>query len=626
MSPAPSPRRAGANAFYFAIPLALLCIAVYWQALGTWFHMDDFAWLGLPLDVRSSGLLRTLFHPEAQGTVRVFSERIPFLLFTSIFGINTAPFKILIFMAQFVNLTLIALLARRLTGDTLAGFIAATAFLFNSALTAPMAWVSAGNEILWTTVVLLSFWFLLRYIDTGRTRYNAYQWIVFLLGFGVLELNVVYPAIATFYTFCCGRRYLKSTLLLWIPSILFAVLHFTLIPKTGGDIYRMYVDSGIVLTFVKYIAWAAGPSRIGGLIDPGLRWAGYTVTALVAAALVIFVATRRNWLVAFLCGWFVIVIAPVLPLKNHVTDYYLTTAIVGPCILAGWAFSSARKTSRLLTVVASVVLAAYCAGHYIEYRNLVDWRYKNSRRLRDALYGIDAAYRKSPREMVLLAGVDWDLFAAGFNDNPFRLLGIRHIYLVPGSETQLATPDPPRGVEQYKLSPNDAARALAQNAALVLSVSDDRVVDVTQAYSAIARSQNTVQQSRTVDVGLPSFASSTESGWYPTENGFRWMGPRATVHIAGPQSASGELTVSGYVPAAVVASGPIHITIAANGTKLKTYALSKGDEPFELKFRLPPSLAGKPVIELVASVDRTITLPGDERQLGLIFGKFSIDQ
>ena len=39
--------------------------------------------------------------------------------------------------------------------------------------------------------------------------------------------------------------------------------------------------------------------------------------------------------------------------------------------------------------------------------------------------------------MVLLSGVDNDFFWSGFYDDPFRLIGIKEIYLAPGSEAAI---------------------------------------------------------------------------------------------------------------------------------------------------------------------------------------------
>ena len=59
-------------------------LLLYWRVPITWFVNDDFAWLGLPLEVHHArDLLSVLFAPRAQGTVRFLGERLFFLVFSS---------------------------------------------------------------------------------------------------------------------------------------------------------------------------------------------------------------------------------------------------------------------------------------------------------------------------------------------------------------------------------------------------------------------------------------------------------------------------------------------------------------------------------------------------------------
>ena len=216
--------RTFATAAYCFIP-PLLCFVIYRRGLTAWFQADDFAWLNLRLQVHDArSLLHALFAPMAQGTIRPWSERGFFLAFESIFGVNAMPFRICVFLTQCVNLTLLAAVTRRLTGSRLAGLCAAILWIVNNAQAWPMVWSCVYNQILCGFFLMSAFWFLLRYIETGRRRYYLWQWILFLLGFGALEINVVYPALAALYTFLCARNFFRSTLPLFLPSALFTVV------------------------------------------------------------------------------------------------------------------------------------------------------------------------------------------------------------------------------------------------------------------------------------------------------------------------------------------------------------------------------------------------------------------
>ena len=67
---------------YYGLPM-LFCLVVHWLALKIWFFGDDFAWLGLRLELHTPrDLIHVLFSPQAEGTVRTLSERLFFLVFS----------------------------------------------------------------------------------------------------------------------------------------------------------------------------------------------------------------------------------------------------------------------------------------------------------------------------------------------------------------------------------------------------------------------------------------------------------------------------------------------------------------------------------------------------------------
>ena len=112
----------------YLLPCVVL-FAVHYNALRTWFLMDDFAWLGLRLEYYTPrDLIGILFQPRAQGTVRVLSERLFFLVFSSLFGMKAGPFHYWVFATQCGSLIFASAIVRRLSGSLLAGVAAATAY------------------------------------------------------------------------------------------------------------------------------------------------------------------------------------------------------------------------------------------------------------------------------------------------------------------------------------------------------------------------------------------------------------------------------------------------------------------------------------------------------------------
>jgi hypothetical protein len=176
---------------------------LFWFAfdgLKTWFVADDFAWLGLIRNVHSlRDILTVLFAPAAQGTVRPWSERGFFLLFESLFGLDSLPFRICVFVTVAADIALVSWLARRIAGSRVAGFLAPILWTVNTALVTVLSWSSAYNEALCSLFLLVSIACFIRYVETGRRAFWWLQLVVFTLGFGALEVNVVYPALAAAY-------------------------------------------------------------------------------------------------------------------------------------------------------------------------------------------------------------------------------------------------------------------------------------------------------------------------------------------------------------------------------------------------------------------------------------------
>ncbi len=122
--------------------------------------------------------------------------------------------------------------------------------------------------------------------------------------------------------------------------------------------------------------------------------------------------------------------------------------------------------------------------------------------------------------------------------------------------------------------------------------------------------------SRGVDLATHLFDPQLGPGWYPPEGGIRWMSGRATLRLEGPHSAEEKLYLSGYCPAQQLALGPLELRVWADGLALPGVLIAAPDESFEFLLDLPAELAGRACVEIVLSVNRTFTPPGDQRELG----------
>jgi hypothetical protein len=604
----------------------LFCLLVHWLALKMWFFTDDFAWLGLRLEVQSpSDLLHVLFAPQAQGTVRTLSERLFFLVFSSVFGLESPPFRVWVFLTQFANIVLLMQITRRITASPVAAFIAPFLWTASSGMALALAWSAAYNQIAWAFVTLLAFYLFLRYIDTGQRKYWIWQWMVFLLGFGVLELNVMYPALVSLYAFCCARPYFRKSLLLFLPSILFTIAHFTLVPPPTDPYYMMHFDAGILALLWHYWSYALGALR-DLKTDWRPLWLGLLATLLLTAGLAAFVYQKvraRDPRVYFLLGWFLLALLPVLPLTNHFTEYYIIVPCIGLAILAAWAITSYKRSFVILT--AAVLAALFLTVSIADTRVTGRYFYDRSRRMKYLIKGLEAQQKTQPTNTILLSGIDNDLFWTGFCDDPFRLIGIPHVFLAPGSEKKIEIhPEWGCDFKRFLLPLDDAITLLRDHQAKVYTLDRRNVVDVTQQYLESASKDFAEGHPEYVNVADPAYKKRLGPTWYPPEDGFCWMPKTATVRIRGPSREGQVLEAAGYCPAVLVKQGPLSVSFRIDGIAIGSEVVKQPDQAFNLRFALPPQLVGRPEVELQIEVSRTTQIANDERPLGLAFTTFTI--
>lgn len=606
-------------AYFLAAPL--LCLIVFWRVPLTWFANDDFAWLGLPLEVHGMGsLIDILFTPKAQGTVRVFSERLFFLTFSELFGLHAMPYHLLVLATWFADLTLAALIGARLTGSRAAGLLAAVFWTTCGIIVMPLEWVSAYNEVLCAFCILVAFYARLRWIDSGARRWKIAEWIAYLAGFGALEIIVVYPVLAALHALVTDRKRLRSTYLMFVPAVAFGVAHLLLIPKNAGPYYSLSIDARLPRTFFEYLAWTLGPTRLGGP-----RYA--ILAALIGAALLGFVIARvrrREFLALFFCGWFVLLLGPVLPLPNHIEDYYATLPALGFAWLAGWAVVEAWQSAKVLRILAAFLAATYLIGSIQLIQNYTRWAYNRSMRIRGVVLGVEEIAREHPDASVMLEGVDNDLFQAGFQDNPWRLFGLQKLYLVPGGEQGIIARADLGGVTPFLITPRQALDRIEHHQGYVLAVSNDGTRDITRSYEAVLRADPRASRRDFVDAGDPNDAAFFGPEWYPAENGFRWMPKLATVKLSGPLSTSQKLYVTGYTPAPVVANGPVTLNFRAEGIAVGSETLREANQQFSFSFALPAQLTGRQTIEIAIEASKVLHAAGDNRDLAMVFGTFAI--
>src|SRR5580698_7527237 len=127
-----------------------------------------------------------------------------------------------------------------------------------------MAWSAAYNEALCPLFLLTALACFIRYVETGRRVFWWWQVVVFTLGFGALEVNVVYPALAAAYVLFVAPRESRRRLLtglapLFCLSILYFLVHRAAVAFPASGPYAVHVDRRMFRTLAAYWKWSLVP-------------------------------------------------------------------------------------------------------------------------------------------------------------------------------------------------------------------------------------------------------------------------------------------------------------------------------------------------------------------------------
>jgi hypothetical protein len=609
---------------------SILCLVLYWPGLMAWFQQDDFVWLNLPNQAHGwHALLRTLFQPNAaQGSWRPLSERAFFLAFGTLFGADALPYRIWVFLTQFGNLALAASITSRLARSRAAGFCAAILWVANSKLSTVMAWTSAYDLVLCGFFLLLALHFFLRYCETGACRYYLLTWAVFLTGFLAMEVNVIFPLLAGSYTLLCARKYFRLTLPLLATSAVYSILHFILAPNHAA-VYTIHFDSAIPGTLWTYWKGTFEPVDLRYL-SRFSRISSHATMAASTVALLAFTAyqatyqtTPRRWLALAFLAWYAIALGPVILLRDHIMDYYLTLPSMCLAMLAGYALVCAWSANMPRKVLSVALAAAFLAQSLPAARRRANWYRGRSENQEALVMGVARAHELHPDKIILLDGVDDSLFSQLISQRPFLFLGIQDVYLAPGAENRIAAHMEWGDLAQFVYPIDETRRGLERDQIVIYRVEPRPLRNITHEFVVPTGAKPAAAPLR-LDLADPLTAEFLGPGWYGRESGFRWMPHAASLRLGAPQAGQ-KLYVTGICPAAQLEKGPLEMTLTVDGVRLPAVKFTKPDVETTFEFALPdPSGASDTQRNIQIAVSRTVRVGADQRDLGLAVVRFEI--
>jgi len=617
--------------------LTLISLWLYWAGLEAWFQADDFAWLGLHLQVYDwRSFIHAMFWPMAQGTIRPLSERGLFLLFWRMFGLDAEPYRLWAFLTQLLNVFLFASILRKVALARLTALVGPLFWAVNAALAVPLSWTSAYNELLCASCLLGAFRLLLSFAGTSSWAYWWLQLFVFTLGFGALELNVVYPALALCWIACRGddtapravsqRTLYLSVFPLVVLSIIYYSVHLAVAPIKSTGIYGLHFGTALSSTLWAY--WQSTLVPEAWTSFGHNRWVGtitLVVLSSVLAGFISYQSYRKRRLPLFFFSWYLITLSPFLPLGDHKSAYYLTVPSIGLAAVGAMAVTRLVLNPALSSVsIAALAIGLYLLVQVQSLRATIAWQSNKSQEVRNIVLGVQRAHELHPGKTIVLTDLSTDLYARTVAASPFQLLGFE-VYLAPEELGRISDlPSNIEDVSKFILPAGPMLKAIADNAIVVYSAAGEHLMNVTGLYEQMARTTLVAEVPRRVDVGNPLLSYLLGPTWYGLERAYRWMPKTASVRLAGPRSLTEQLTLTGYCSQEQLRSGPLNFKIYADSILLSNETVSKPSE-FSRTVSLPVQTVGRSSIEVSVETSRVFQESGPlGRPLGLAFGVFEI--
>jgi hypothetical protein len=272
----------------------------------------------------------------------------------------------------------------------------------------------------------------------------------------------------------------------------------------------------------------------------------------------------------------VLPLLPYLPLPDHKMDYYLAVPSIGIAVLGAYAIGNVRKFGVAGRIAAVLIVMLYAGTSVQASWTVTRWQHARAERVEDLVLGVVEIHQAAKGKIILLDGIDNDLFWSGVADLPFRAEAIPGVYLAPGSEARIEAA--PGLLSKYVLPQAIARRALAAKGAVIYRFDGQMLHDETAHAGALW----TQDEPRFVNIGDPVFADYLGAGWRKAAGGCRRMDRTGTLRIAAPRGSAESLYIG------IFETRDFRPLVRLNGVEAPVALERRDNDLSEFRATLPP--------------------------------------
>src|SRR5205085_4286875 len=194
------------------------------------------------------------------------------------------------------------------------------------------------------------------------------------------------------------------------------------------------------------------------------------LTASLGASLISFLIWKlrlRQWRAFLFPAWFVIVLSPLLPLRQHITYEYLTVPLIGLAMWAGAAVVAGFEAHSWKRVATVLLLVNYIGVSIPIGNSLIRLYHDRSIRARDFVYGVASLHETRPDSIAILRGVSTEMFDDAIYPRALQLAGVREVYLLPEEKQRIIGGLPLESAASFFIDGARERDVLAQGRAVV---------------------------------------------------------------------------------------------------------------------------------------------------------------
>lgn len=324
--------------------LAFLSFTLFRHSFDAYFFQDD--WFSFKLAGEEFKGMVSFFTPRSDVIYfRPFGMQVPFLLSRFLFGFQSLPFHIIIFLTSLINSYLIFLLLKKLSFDWRLSFVGAFLYATSALHFILFYWMATYSFVLGTTWYFLSFLFFL-YSENKRNNFFWISLMMFIIGLLTNEMIITLPIVLGLYQLLFVRKKtLKNLVPFIIGAVVWVMLRFYVFPPSTSGNYTIQIGFHILSNLKSYLFWSFNWSEImtEQMIRPFIfnyQLDGYrpVVISSIASFLLLFILLFMLPAISFLKKKhkgnirfivfgslsYIIGLIPVLFFTQHKFPYYLS--------------------------------------------------------------------------------------------------------------------------------------------------------------------------------------------------------------------------------------------------------------------------------------------------------------